>query len=106
MRPKVEMPEYTASACIVVGLIPSSQLNRTGTDLGSTISRQSVVPQALVWTTDWLLVVITMSSNSRDQCKTQAQDLHLSVKEHLNGSTLMGQEEIDMEGAIDLPGFD
>jgi hypothetical protein len=74
MRPKVEMPEKTESAYVKsIGYFTASSSFSGFTNLGATISWQSIIPKTLVWSRDWLLMVVLVTVGLDNSSKTGQQ---------------------------------
>lgn len=68
-RPNVEIPEKTESACININFRRNIIHRNWISHLCSAITRKSVVPKTLMWTSQWLLVVAAV----RCYCSYKAQ---------------------------------
>jgi hypothetical protein len=77
-RPKVEMPENTESACREVNCCSQGLSLLEESDLCSTITWKSVVPQLLEWASQWFLVmgVVAVGSYSCCEAENSRRKLH------------------------------
>lgn len=78
-RPKVEIPEKMESAWFEVNCCLAAFTKKNWrTDLSSAIARECVVPETLVRTFQWFLIVVmvTMSSYSRSKAENCRGKLH------------------------------
>lgn len=94
-RPKVEMPEKTESACKNDQFWEFLWNDRSCSYLGTTVTGQGVVPQALVWSLQWLLITSMISMSSHSSCKgsNRSKDLQHRDRETEQADHLFQQQD-------------
>lgn len=79
-RPNVDMPEKTESACFEISLYSNGIHSDSIPYLSPAVTGEGVVPKTLMWTGQWLLVmvVITMRCNSSYEAQERRSKPHFA----------------------------
>lgn len=67
-RPKVEIPEKTESALVLLTPREFEHMrDQSSSYLSSTITREGVIPESLVWPGNWKLVMVAVGKSASSQ---------------------------------------